>query len=82
MVVRNPFGLDELPRLVAERAAQLAAWHSKARGARGKVEVHLCRVAEVRKPRGFAAGQVLLKSWDVVRVYPRGPDEPEEPAAP
>jgi predicted ribosome quality control (RQC) complex YloA/Tae2 family protein len=77
VVVRNPFGLDELPRPVAERAAQLAAWHSKARGARGKVEVHLCRVADVRKPRGFAPGEVLLKRWDAVEVYPKGLDEPE-----
>jgi predicted ribosome quality control (RQC) complex YloA/Tae2 family protein len=78
VIVRNPFGLDELPRPVAERAAQLAAWHSKARGARGKVEVHLCRVADVRKPRGFAPGQVLLKRWDSVKVYPKGLDEPDE----
>ena len=73
VIVRNPFDLDELPRAVAERAAQLAAWHSKARGARGKVEVHLCRVADVRKPKGFAPGQVLLKRWDAVKVYPQGP---------
>jgi predicted ribosome quality control (RQC) complex YloA/Tae2 family protein len=78
VIVRNPFGLAELPRPVAERAAQLAAWHSKARGARGKVEVHLCRVADVRKPKGLAPGEVLLKRWDAVRVYPRGLDEPGE----
>jgi len=77
VVVRNPFDLDELPRTVAERAAQLAAWHSKARGARGKVEVHLCRVGDVRKPRGFAPGEVLLKRWDAVKVYPKGLQEPE-----
>jgi predicted ribosome quality control (RQC) complex YloA/Tae2 family protein len=77
VIVRNPFSLDELPKAVAERAAQLAAWHSKARGARGKVEVHLCRVADVRKPKGFAPGQVLLKRWDAVKVYPKGLDEPE-----
>lgn len=74
VVVRNPDGLDELPRPVVERAAELAAWHSKARGARGKVEVHVCRVADVRKPRGFAPGQVQLKRWSAVRVYPRGPE--------
>ena len=77
VIVRNPFDLDELPEAVAERAAQLAAWHSKARGARGKVEVHLCRVADVRKPKGFAPGQVLLKRWDAVKVYPK--DSPEGP---
>jgi predicted ribosome quality control (RQC) complex YloA/Tae2 family protein len=71
VVVRNPEGRDELPGSVLERAAELAAWHSKARGAKGKVEVHVCRVGDVRKPRGFAPGQVLLRRWEAVRVYPR-----------
>jgi predicted ribosome quality control (RQC) complex YloA/Tae2 family protein len=78
VVVRNPLELDELPRSVLERAAELAAWHSKARGARGKVEVHVCRVADVRKPKSFAPGQVLLKRWDAVKVYPRGAEETED----
>jgi len=75
VVVRNPEGVDELPRDVLERAAEIAAWHSKARGSRGKVEVHVCRVADVRKPRGFAPGQVLLKRWDAVRVYAKPSEE-------
>ena len=75
VVIRNPEKLDEAPRAVAERAAQLAAWHSRARGARGKVEVHLCRVADVSKPRGFAPGQVLLRTWKALKVYPKGMDE-------
>jgi predicted ribosome quality control (RQC) complex YloA/Tae2 family protein len=75
VVIRNPEKLDEAPRVVVERAAELAAWHSKARGARGKVEVHLCRVADVSKPRGFAPGQVLLRAWKAVKVYPRGLDD-------
>lgn len=74
VVVRNPDELDEFPRPVVEKAAQLAAWHSKARGSRGKVEVHVCRVADVKKPRGFAPGKVLLKRWDAVRVYAREPE--------
>jgi predicted ribosome quality control (RQC) complex YloA/Tae2 family protein len=78
VVVRNPLELDELPRPVLERAAQLAAWHSKARGAKGKVEVHVCRVADIRKPRGFAPGQVQLKKWESLKVYPKGLDEPDE----
>jgi predicted ribosome quality control (RQC) complex YloA/Tae2 family protein len=71
VVIRNPDGLEEPPRAVLQRAAELAAWHSKARGARGKVEVHVCRVADVSKPRGFEPGQVLLRRWRAVRVYPR-----------
>jgi predicted ribosome quality control (RQC) complex YloA/Tae2 family protein len=75
VVVRNPDRLSELPRSVVQRAAELAAWHSKARGARGKVEVHVCRVADVSKPRGFVAGEVLLRRWDAVKVYPRAGGE-------
>jgi predicted ribosome quality control (RQC) complex YloA/Tae2 family protein len=71
VVVKNPDDLRDLPRDVLEAAAALAAWHSKARGARGKVEVHVCRVADVSKPRGFARGEVLLRRWDAVRVYSR-----------
>ena len=78
VVVRNPEGLDALPRSVLIRSAELAAWHSKARGASGKVEVHVCRVADVSKPRGFDRGQVLLRRWDVVKVYARPGSAPEE----
>jgi predicted ribosome quality control (RQC) complex YloA/Tae2 family protein len=75
VVVRNPDQLFELPRPVIQRAAELAAWHSKARGARGKVEVHLCRAADVGKPRGFAVGEVALRRWESVKVYPRAAGE-------
>jgi predicted ribosome quality control (RQC) complex YloA/Tae2 family protein len=84
VIVRNPENIppNDIPRAVIERAAELAAWHSKARGARGKVEVHVCRVGDVRKPKGFAPGQVLLKRWDAVKVYPKGFDEPPADAPP
>jgi predicted ribosome quality control (RQC) complex YloA/Tae2 family protein len=71
VVVRNPEGLEELPREVLQGAAELAARHSKARGSRGKVEVHVCRVADVSKPRGFPPGQVLLRRWTALKVYPK-----------
>lgn len=71
VVVRNPDRLDSLPREVAQAAAALAAYHSKARGARGKLAVHLCRVAEVRKRRGAPAGEVQLARYETLRVYPR-----------
>jgi predicted ribosome quality control (RQC) complex YloA/Tae2 family protein len=70
VVIRNPDDLEALPRSVLERAAQLAAWHSKARGSRGKVEVHACRVGDVSKPRGFEPGMVLLRRWESLKVYP------------
>ncbi len=70
VVIRNPDRLGELPRHVLERAAELAAYHSKARDG-GKVEVHLARVADISKPRGFAPGKVILKKWTGLRVYPK-----------
>jgi predicted ribosome quality control (RQC) complex YloA/Tae2 family protein len=70
VLVRHPDGTDEVPRHVVERAAELAAWHSKARGARGKIAVHVCRCADVSKPRGAPAGQVVLRRYDTVKVYP------------
>jgi predicted ribosome quality control (RQC) complex YloA/Tae2 family protein len=77
VVVRNPDDLPALPRPVLERAAELAAWYSKARGS-GKVEVHVCRAADVSKPRGFPAGKVLLARWSRLRVYPRDPGAPPD----
>jgi predicted ribosome quality control (RQC) complex YloA/Tae2 family protein len=71
VVIRVSESGEEVPRDVIERAAAYAAWHSKARNARGKVEVHVCRAADVRKPRGVPAGTVELRRYDVVRVYPR-----------
>jgi len=70
VVVRNPDALGELPRAVLERAAELAAWHSKARAA-GRVAVHVCRVGDVRKRRGLAPGEVELRRWQQVRVRAR-----------
>ena len=70
VVIRNPERIADLPRGVIERAAELAAFFSKARDG-GKVEVHYCRAADVSKPRGFAAGKVMLKQWKSLRVYPK-----------
>lgn len=71
VIVRNPDRV-EVPREVVERAAAAAAWYSKARGA-AKVEVHVCRVADVSKPRGAPAGMVQLARWKSVRVRPEIP---------
>ncbi len=59
------------PRPVIERAAELAAWHSKRR------TDSLCPVTVtpkkfVRKPKGLAPGQVIIEKEDVVLVVPRG----------
>jgi predicted ribosome quality control (RQC) complex YloA/Tae2 family protein len=75
VVVRNPADLVELPRRVLRRAAELAAWHSKARHAGGKVTVHLCRVGDVSKPPGFAPGEVRLRRYEALRVYPSADED-------
>ncbi|WP_437279939.1 NFACT RNA binding domain-containing protein [Sorangium sp. So ce375] len=71
VIVRNPERV-EVPKEVVERAAAIAAWYSKARSA-AKVEVHVCRVADVSKPRGAPAGLVQLARWKSVRVRPEIP---------
>lgn len=68
VVVRNPDGGD-VPRDVLEKAAQLAAWYSKARGA-PRVEVHSCRVSDVSKPKGAPRGQVQIKKFKKLKVVP------------
>ena len=68
VVVRNPGG-GEVPRTVVKRAAELAAFHSKARAAGGKVNVSVCRACDVRKPRGAKPGTVQLRRHEEVKVY-------------
>jgi predicted ribosome quality control (RQC) complex YloA/Tae2 family protein len=80
VVVRNPDQLADLPPAVLGYAAQLAAWYSKARGSRGKAEVHFCQVSDVTKPRGFPPGKVLLRHWQSLRVYPKDPSPSEQDA--
>ncbi len=67
VVVRNPDKLETLPEPVLARAAELAIQYSKARGA-SRADVHLCRVADVRKRHGAPAGEVELRRWRSVRV--------------
>lgn len=73
VVIKNPDKLP-LPKSVIERAASYAAWYSKAR-AGGSVEVHYCKISDIRKPRGAPAGLVHLERYSRVRVRPSAPDE-------
>ncbi|APR88094.1 Fibronectin/fibrinogen-binding protein [Minicystis rosea] len=68
VIVKNP-EKGEVPRGVIERAAQLAAWYSKARGA-PRVEVHYCRASDVSKPRGAPKGLVELARFKSIKVKP------------
>lgn len=69
VVVRNPEGLDRLPRETLRFAAGLAAGYSKARHG-GRVAVHVATCGEVSKPRGFPAGKVALGRYKSVDVAP------------
>jgi len=73
VIVRVPEAGGEPPREVVDYAARLAAWYSKARGAKGKVEVHVCRAGDVRKPRGWEPGKVSLARWTALKVYAKEP---------
>ena len=68
VVIRNPDGA-EVPRAVVEKAAQLAAWYSKARGS-PRVEVHCCRLSDVKKARGAPAGEVEIRRFTRIKVAP------------
>lgn len=69
LIVRNPDKLSSLPKDVERHAAQLAIHHSKARKARGKIEVHVAWAKDVRKPKGYPPGKVVLKDFWSVKVY-------------
>ena len=69
VVVRNPENLESLPRETLRYAASLAARYSKAQNAK-KVTVHVARRKDVQKPRGMAAGKVVLKRYKSVKVEP------------
>jgi predicted ribosome quality control (RQC) complex YloA/Tae2 family protein len=69
VVVRNPDGLERLPRETVRFAASLAAGHSKAK-AGGRVAVHWTRCSEVSKRRGAPLGEVMLGRYETVTVPP------------
>jgi predicted ribosome quality control (RQC) complex YloA/Tae2 family protein len=70
VIVRNPAGLDRLPRDTLRFAAALAAGYSKARRG-GRVAVHVATCADVGKERGAPAGQVTLGRFKTVQAFPR-----------
>ena len=68
VVIRHNGGASFPPNVV-EKAAQLAAWYSKARGA-SFVEVHVCPASQVRKAKGAPAGQVQIGKYKRTKVKP------------
>jgi predicted ribosome quality control (RQC) complex YloA/Tae2 family protein len=73
VVLRVPDG-REPDRATVERAAGIAAYHSKAR-AGGVVPVSMAEGRFVSKPRGAKPGLVELRKETVVKVRPPSDDE-------
>lgn len=69
VVVRNPDGIDALPRDTKRLAAGLAAGYSRARRG-GRLAVHMARCRDVGKRRGAPAGEVTLSRSETVRSDP------------
>ena len=69
VLIRNPGGLERVPRETLHCAAALAARYSKAKHA-SRVAVHVATCAEVSKPRGFEPGEVALRRYSTVYASP------------
>jgi predicted ribosome quality control (RQC) complex YloA/Tae2 family protein len=72
VVLQGPEG-EEADRPTLERAAAVAAYHSKARTG-GVVAVSCTRARFVRKPRGAKPGTVEIRKESVLKVRPQLPD--------
>lgn len=70
VLVKNPDGLDRLPRATLDFAAGLAAGHSGARSG-GAVDVNYCQIRDVSKPRGAPPGRVQIRRAKNVKARPR-----------
>ncbi len=66
VVVRRQ-GRSDIPRVVIEKAARLAALYSKAK-AEKRAEVSITLVKHVRKPKGSPPGLVILAQEDTLTV--------------
>jgi predicted ribosome quality control (RQC) complex YloA/Tae2 family protein len=64
-------GGDEVPRATLQRAAELAAYYSAARG-EGRVVVAYTQRRYVRQIRGAGPGMVTYRNEDTIVVSPRG----------
>jgi len=77
VILQGPPGADP-DRQTLQRAAAIAAYHSKARDA-GVVAVSGTRVRDVTKPRGAKAGTVQIRNERVFKVRPARGDLAGEP---
>ncbi len=72
VIVRNPQRLKSLPERTLQLAADIAAYHSRARQ-ESRVEVHYTQRKHVRKKKGMPGGQVLLRRFRTIQATPRLP---------
>ena len=77
VILQGPPGADP-DRETLQRAAAIAAYHSKARDA-GVVAVSGTRARDVSKPRGAKAGTVHIRHEKVFKVRPAPGDLAGEP---
>jgi predicted ribosome quality control (RQC) complex YloA/Tae2 family protein len=80
VILQGPPGADP-DRETLQRAAAIAAYHSKARTA-GVVAVSGTHVRDVSKPRGAKAGTVQIRNEQVFKVRPARGDLAGEPGHP
>jgi predicted ribosome quality control (RQC) complex YloA/Tae2 family protein len=78
VILQGPPGAEP-DRQTLERAAAIAAYHSKARNA-GVVPVSGARARDVTKPRGAKAGTVQIRHERVFKVRPARGDRDGAPA--
>jgi predicted ribosome quality control (RQC) complex YloA/Tae2 family protein len=64
---------EEPTRELLERAAAIAAYHSKARNG-GVVAVSYCRVKNVKRAHGASTGTVRISKEKVIKVRPAIPE--------
>src|SRR6185295_17731738 len=74
VVIRAAPDGEEPPREVVEFAARLAAWHSKARGSRGKIQGHRRPTGGGNKAKPSPPGQVHLARFTAIKVYATDPE--------
>jgi predicted ribosome quality control (RQC) complex YloA/Tae2 family protein len=77
VILQGPPGADP-DRQTLQRAAAIAAYHSKARNA-GMVAVSGTRARDVSKPRGARAGTVQIRNEKVFKVRPARGDLAGDP---
>ena len=80
VILQGPPGADP-NRETLQRAAAIAAYHSKARDA-GVVPVSGTRVRDVSKPRGAKTGTVQIRNERVFKVRPARGDLAGDPGHP